>query len=193
MHTLLTSLLPNYALCRFGCGPHGLASISIELSPFELDSEMIQTNIRLDQIHLPQQSFAGLAGQHLSFPINPEDGYIDASIYIQNRHHAIDISALSFGDPTSTVMPLHLSGTLHFNDLQSGVDAAIALSLAVPILLPYTRQSIAMLVENAIDTCAASSLKDLGKVMAELKKTTPYSEQLAEISLVARSRLARPI
>lgn len=67
-------------------------------------------------------------------------------------------------------MPLHLSGTLHFNDLQSGVDAAIALSLAVPILLPYTRQSIAKTVENAIDTCAASSLKDLGKVMAELKK-----------------------
>ena len=65
-------------------GSSGDASIEIELEPFELDLddyyESVNTSIRLDGINIsvdPRE----LEGKEYRFPVNPDPGYIDGSIY----------------------------------------------------------------------------------------------------------------
>lgn len=81
---------------------YGLLSIIIqlEISEFfdgnEIRSE--KTSIVLPEIDLGKQNAEELEGKLLSFPINPTDGYIDGSIYIDNRHHPIDVTKIQFLD-----------------------------------------------------------------------------------------------
>jgi len=79
-------------------------SIEVPLEPFDaLDvsgkKARLETSLVLDFIEFPDPPFRGyrkLVGQTLEFPSNPEDGYIDASIYVCSAHNFVDVSELSF-------------------------------------------------------------------------------------------------
>lgn len=77
-------------------GEHEECSLEIPLAPFRLDDLAVDTSIRLDMIDLPSGDFAELAGQTFEFPVNPEDGYIDGSVYIDHAHHPVDVTEISF-------------------------------------------------------------------------------------------------
>lgn len=76
-----------------------MSDIEIELKPFMLDGECVQTSIRADGIALPP-SLDQLSGQTFHFPLNPDDGYIDASIYLCDGHNSVNISSISFKNLT---------------------------------------------------------------------------------------------
>jgi hypothetical protein len=77
-------------------GEPDCASVEIILKSFFLDGKLVETSIRLDGVEIPSIRLADLANKSFVFPINPSDGYIDGSIYIDGAHHPVDVTALSF-------------------------------------------------------------------------------------------------
>jgi hypothetical protein len=79
-------------------GPHPLEGyfIRIPIAAFSLESETVDTALRLDCVVLPTSHLQALSGSTLSFPTNPDDGFIDGSIYIGSGHHPIDVHEIKF-------------------------------------------------------------------------------------------------
>jgi len=81
-------------------GSSGTVSLEIELAPLELKiddySESVKTSIRLEGINIPLE-LSELEGREFLFPINPEDGYIDGSVYFFAAHSPVDVSKIIFG------------------------------------------------------------------------------------------------
>lgn len=71
-------------------------SIMILMRPFLWNGEVVDTSIRLDGIELPSTHLNELIGKSFAFPISPEDGYINGSIYLESKHHPVDVTELSF-------------------------------------------------------------------------------------------------
>lgn len=69
--------------------------ISIPISKFVLDNEIIKTAITLDRIVL-SQNIQQLIGTIIHFNINPEEGYIDGSVYLRSAHNPVDVSEINF-------------------------------------------------------------------------------------------------
>lgn len=86
-------------------------SIEIPVSAFMLDQKEIMTLIRLDNIVLPD-SIDRLIGQDLKFPINPEPGYIDGSIYLRECHIPVDVTTLTFTNVDEGIVTAELEA--HF-------------------------------------------------------------------------------
>jgi len=82
-------------------GIDGSISIEIGVAEFELSqdeyTENVDTCIKLEGINLPQD-VANLAGKSFSFPVNPEEGYIDGSIYFFAAHNPVDVTEIKFGE-----------------------------------------------------------------------------------------------
>jgi hypothetical protein len=72
-------------------------SIEISLAPFTLDGEAVETEISLAGVSLPTADVLKLAGRTFSFPVNPQTGYIDGSVYIQHAHYPVDVTSIRFG------------------------------------------------------------------------------------------------
>lgn len=89
-------------------------SLDIYLKQFLLDEEGIDTQIRLDCIEIPSLMLADLVGKSFTFPINPEDGYIDGSIYIDSAHHPVDVTHISFHLNRRNEVTVVLKGALDF-------------------------------------------------------------------------------
>jgi hypothetical protein len=61
--------------------------------------KVLRTELALEFIALPDAPFRGyrsLVGEVVEYPLNPEDGYIDASVYLLDDHHPVDVSHLAF-------------------------------------------------------------------------------------------------
>jgi hypothetical protein len=56
--------------------------IEVELKTFEIDDEVIDTSLILDFISFVINNLKELENRAFDFPIHPEIGYIDASVYI---------------------------------------------------------------------------------------------------------------
>ncbi|UGT58005.1 hypothetical protein [Nocardia asteroides] len=69
----------------------------------------IDTELRLDFVELPGPGLKDLCKQVFDFPVNPEAGYIDASIYLGGGHCPIDVTRIEFG----TVSGNRITATLH--------------------------------------------------------------------------------
>lgn len=93
--------------------PHD-ASLDILLEQFILDEEVINAQIRLDGIEMPSLMLADLVGKSFAFPINPEDGYIDGSIYMDSAHHPVDVDNISFHLSRDETVTMVLKGVLDF-------------------------------------------------------------------------------
>lgn len=75
----------------------GRYSITMDLAPFCWSGEEVNTEIRLDYINFNKLEFSQLSGKTFSFPINPTEGYIDGSVYLEGHHNDIDVLLISFG------------------------------------------------------------------------------------------------
>ena len=103
-------------------------SLEISIKPFELSlddyNECVDTSIRLDGIKVPREP-RSLEGREFNFPVNPEDGYIDGSIYFFAAHNPVDVTKLKFGNivngrlevelETSWVLEYENTGFSNFN------------------------------------------------------------------------------
>lgn len=46
-----------------------------------------------------------------TFPVNPEDGYIDGSVYFFAAHSPVDITEIKFGESTNGKLPMTLESS----------------------------------------------------------------------------------
>jgi hypothetical protein len=65
---------------------------------FILFKSLPQTAIRLDRIDLPETDLSELAYRSVRFPISPQEGYIDGSIYVRYMHNPVDVAEITFGE-----------------------------------------------------------------------------------------------
>ncbi|MEV0331449.1 hypothetical protein [Nocardia sp. NPDC050717] len=71
--------------------------------------ETIDTELRLDFIELPGPPLNNLGRRVFDFPVNPQAGYIDASIYLGGGHCPIDVTRIEF----AAVSDNRITATLH--------------------------------------------------------------------------------
>ena len=95
-------------------GEKGDMSIEITLSPFELTiddySESVDTSIRLDGIDISSEPIE-LEEKIFTFPVNPNPGYIDGSVYFLAAHNPVDVSKIEFGKIENGKMAIKLQST----------------------------------------------------------------------------------
>jgi len=72
-------------------------NISIPVAPFPLGGETVATSFELESIDFGTQNIVELASNTFTFPVNPEEGYIDGSIYLANVHNPADVTEIAFG------------------------------------------------------------------------------------------------
>ncbi|MGO4331874.1 hypothetical protein AB4Z48_20915 [Cupriavidus sp. 2TAF22] len=146
---------------------HG-ADLLVELAPFLLGGAQVRTALRLDGLSLPSRSLAELAGRRLRFPLNPEPGYIDGSLYVEGRHHAVDVSELRFGELDAQGLDVAIEGRIHFDD-GAGFDDT-ALSLAARIAAPLSEPELDAAIDRAAAEAGIASARQAGKAMAILSR-----------------------
>lgn len=73
----------------------GYYSIILPISKFVLEEEIVSTLVQLYAIELPE-TLSNYIGKTVFFPINPEDGYIDGSVYLRNVHNPVDVPEIKF-------------------------------------------------------------------------------------------------
>ena len=96
-------------------GMPGDVSIKILMNPFLRDQKIVDTSIRLDAINLPSNMLRDLEGKSFEFPTNPNDGYIDGSIYLENSHHPVDVTSLNFSKSRDGQLTLIVKGVYVFD------------------------------------------------------------------------------
>ncbi|WP_405180931.1 hypothetical protein OG225_07005 [Nocardia sp. NBC_01377] len=85
---------------------------------FQLGSEgpeIIDTAVRLDFIELRGSTLQGLDQQTFTFPVNPEDGFIDASVYIGGGHCPVEVTRIEFGPVSGDLVTATLHAYFDFN------------------------------------------------------------------------------
>ena len=103
--------------------------------PFELDGDDVETSIRLEGIDLPTLNWSDLEGQEFAFPANPDQGYIDGSVYMDSAHHPVDVTSIRFDHATDTQPQVTISGVLNleYEGLRDYANAVFALT--APLVL----------------------------------------------------------
>jgi hypothetical protein len=80
------------------------------------------TSFRLDWIKLNVSSLKELENKSFTFPINPEQGYIDGSIYLFDVHNIVDVTKITFGECINQIIPFKI--TLRIDFEQEGTNYA---------------------------------------------------------------------
>jgi hypothetical protein len=82
-----------------------------EFFPHKAGPHSGHSDLRLDHISLGLIDWRNLPGREFRFPVNPEPGYIDGSIYLQSNHNYADATRLSFGplQPDGLVLSLDVA------------------------------------------------------------------------------------
>ncbi|MBD7922368.1 hypothetical protein [Xanthomonas bonasiae] len=96
-------------------GEPGNVSLTLLMSPFLVDGTLVDTSVRLDGVNLPSNLLSDLAGKSFVFPVNPQEGYIDGSIYLDDRHHPVDVTSLTFNCSRAGGLTLLVKGTYLFS------------------------------------------------------------------------------
>ncbi|HSC80189.1 MAG TPA: hypothetical protein VLC08_07540 [Chitinolyticbacter sp.] len=178
-------------IAELDASPCGLAALTVELLPFELDGATFETELRLDQIELPVDELLALAGMNLQFPDNPAPGYIDGSIYLRSRHHPVAVRELAFGQAQHGRLPLRITGRI-LPEPGTLDYAAASFVLESRLILPLSAADLPAAARDAIAACGASSATDVGRVMARLKLDPAHQPWLGELhDLVRRLLQAR--
>jgi hypothetical protein len=115
--------------------------IHVPLEPFDLvdavgKKRRTKTDLRLEFIQLPDQRFLGyraLVGQTLEFPTNPEEGYIDATIYVCDAHNMIDVPELSFTALRRGLLEVSITLAIDLETEQTGYANSDMLSVEVQL------------------------------------------------------------
>lgn len=88
-------------------------SIGIELEAFTIDDEEVDQSIDF-QLEISASGLPDLVGRTFEFPSNPEDGYVEGSIYIWNSHNPIDLHSVAFGQQNEAAITATLDMTFVF-------------------------------------------------------------------------------
>ena len=88
-------------------------SIVLPVSKFVLDGEITSTSIDLYAIELPE-TLESYIGKTVSFPVNPNEGYIDGSVFLRNAHNPVDVTEIRFLKVEKDFIELELTMTFDF-------------------------------------------------------------------------------
>ena len=94
-------------------GDANYCSINIPVAKFKLDGEVVDTSIQLDDIAFTN-SFKNLLGKTVKFPVNPNEGYIDGSIYLRSAHNPVDVTAITLIKVSKSKLTLEFDITFNF-------------------------------------------------------------------------------
>lgn len=124
-----------------------------------------QTSFRLDWIKLNVSTLKELENKTFTFPINPQEGYIDGSIYLFEVHNIADVTNITFGEFKNQAIPTNITLRIDFELEGTGysttkyVDFTTELklgelSIATDILPPINQnfENAKALIAQHIDT-----------------------------------------
>lgn len=106
-------------------GPSGRTA-KIEI-PVMLDGPVDEkgSDVRLEFIEFPNAALlSDLSNREFTFPINPDEGYIDGSIYVGHAHNPCDVVRIKFGQLESNMIPAEIWGKIDF-DYEGVIDDLI--------------------------------------------------------------------
>jgi hypothetical protein len=83
-----------------------LQAIDMSKIAEDITNKNYQTSFQLDWIKLNIRSLQDLENKTFTFPINPDEGYIDGSIYLFDVHNIVDTTSLSFGKFKNQKIPI---------------------------------------------------------------------------------------
>jgi hypothetical protein len=86
----------------------------LDLPPDLAASFQHDTTVRLDFIRIGLIDWRELAGRKFTFPVNPEHGYVDGSIYFDSAHQYADLTRLHFGVLVGSTMMAAVTITFNF-------------------------------------------------------------------------------
>jgi hypothetical protein len=97
-------------------------NIEIDLAEMDLtdlaeedgDESVFETKFSLDFIRLNVPNLAAIENKTFHFPINPKEGYIDASVYLFSTHNYIDATKISFGAFQNHKIPAKIEMVIDF-------------------------------------------------------------------------------
>lgn len=72
-------------------------NIVIPITPFDFEGQRVETSVRLDLIDFGVTDWRLLNDKSFVFPVNPEEGYIDGSMYLGHAHNPADVTRIAFG------------------------------------------------------------------------------------------------
>lgn len=104
--------------------------LEVALAPFDV-SELLPdadesartdgTSFQFESICLPAQRIDELEDRSFEFPVNPEPGYVDGSIYLMNAHNPADLRRIDFGAISGGSIPARFVVEIRFEFEQSGL------------------------------------------------------------------------
>ncbi len=181
-------LKARYALCEPYAELSDVGWIHVFIEPFEFNDEVHDTCVRLYDVQGLDARLSGTASRVLKFPCHTTGDDIDGSLYLCGRHHTVDVPELVFGLHGGHAVPLTVLGTLTLTGWPE--VPPVALELMTQVVLPLTQQEIEGRVDQAIRMTGATSLKQLGKVMAHIRPTLNYDSEPALVAAQAAKILS---
>jgi hypothetical protein len=107
--------------------------MQIELNSFMFENQKTETSISLDFIPLNIQTINELENKTFEFPINPESGYIDGSIYLFNVHNPFDVKKIEFGKILNSIIETTIYYDIVFEYEKTGYKNIINKKMTFPL------------------------------------------------------------
>lgn len=114
--------------------------IELPLAPIEIEGELETSSVVLDWIRLDVEALSQLEGNEFRFPVNPEDGYIDGSMYLFNVHNPVDVTRLRFSFLSEETIRVSIDARIDF--AFEGPEELGVIEVAWETLLTYEREAI---------------------------------------------------
>lgn len=108
-------------------------TIEVELEDLKIDDEVIGTSLILDSIIFEINDLKELENKSFDFPMYPETGYIDASVYIFWTHHPVSVSKITFGKIDNGYIAVSIDYNIEY--LHSNVQDLVFRTLSTTLKL----------------------------------------------------------
>ena len=108
-------------------------TIEVELQDLKIDDEVIGTSLILDSIIFEINDLKELENKSFDFPMYPETGYIDASVYILWTHHPVSVSKITFGKIDNGYIAVSIDYNIEY--LHSNVQDLVSRTLSTTLKL----------------------------------------------------------
>lgn len=108
-------------------------TIEVELEDLKIDDEVIGTSLILDSIIFEINDLKELENKSFDFPMCPETGYIDASVYIFWTHHPVSVSKITFGKIDNGYIAVSIDYNIEY--LHSNVQDLVFRTLSTTLKL----------------------------------------------------------
>ncbi|WP_048506415.1 hypothetical protein [Chryseobacterium angstadtii] len=113
--------------------------IKILLRDFRFEKQNTKTSIVLDFIPSKKINIHELENKTFEFPINPDPGYIDGSIYLSHSHNPVDVKKITFGKITGNVIETSIYYDIIFEFENTGYRNITDQKMTFPLSLEKLR------------------------------------------------------